>query len=390
VSRGKVLLVTSLPFFQWRGSPIRLGFDAMALARLGYEVDLLTVPVGEERTIPGVTVHRVANPFTVRNLPIGPSLHKLVFDFLLLARALAMAGKHRYVAVHGIEDTGIIAWAAGRRGGARVVFEKHSDPASYQNRPLKTLLMAAYRMVEHLAMRRADAIIGTGEGLCEQARAAAPGKPVFHIFDIPSSLTEPDPARALAIGKGWRKAPDEILVLYVGSFAVYQGIDLMFESMPHVLRRHPKTRFVIIGGTDDEIAARTGWLRHHGIAGQVAFAGKIPPDELPHHLAAADILLSPRQAGINTPLKLLDYLKVSRPIVATNNEANRRILDDSFAVLTEATPEAFAAGIGQLVEKRDQRAAFGKKGRDRIDQTYNFDEYTRRMGEVYAAFPSRS
>lgn len=81
-----MLFLTSIPFFQWRGSSIRIAFNVQALAEMGYNVDLLTVPIGEAKVIAGVTVHRVANPFRVKNIPIGPSLHKLIFDFLIFSR----------------------------------------------------------------------------------------------------------------------------------------------------------------------------------------------------------------------------------------------------------------------------------------------------------------
>ena len=387
-SKPKVLIVSSMPYFQWRGSPIRLGFDLLALTELGYEVDLLTVPVGENRATPGVTIHRVGNPFGAKELPIGPSLHKLIFDVLILFRALRLVRKQRYAVVHGIEDTGVIAWIAARFGGAAMIFEKHSDPASYKGRPLRNVVMTLYRWVEHMVMRRADAIIGTGEGLCDQARAAAPGKPVFHIFDIPSSLVEPDEQRAAAIASRLRAKPDELLVCYGGSFAIYQGIDLLFNCMPYVLDKHPQARFVIIGGTPEEIEARRVWLRNHGIDSHVTFLGKLPPDELPHYLAAMDILLSPRQAGINSPLKLLDYLKVARPIVATDHQAHRMILDDTFAMLVEPTPPAFAEGISWLIADEDTRLRYSATGRRLIDERYNFAEYKRRVSSVYTSVTS--
>jgi glycosyltransferase involved in cell wall biosynthesis len=382
-AKPNVLIVTSLPYFQWRGSPIRLGFDVQALVDIGYRVDLLTIPIGMGNEINGATVHRVANPFNVKNIPIGPSFTKLIFDVFLLFRAIRLARKNHYAVVHGIEDTGIIAWVAACFSGSGVVFEKHSDPASYNNRPMRNLVMAVYKMVERFAMRRADVIIATGEGLCEQARRAAPGRPVFHIFDIPSSLVEPDPARAGKIRREIMQRPDEVLILYGGSFAIYQGIDLLFQSMPYVVTKHPQARFVVIGGNEQEITGRKTWLKKHGIEDRVTFLGNVHPDELPHYLAAADILLSPRKAGINTPLKLLDYLKAARPIVATDTESHRSIIDDSFAMIVDATAPAFSDGINWLIADEDSRLRFGAQGRRLIDDMYNFNEYKRRLGKAY-------
>jgi glycosyltransferase involved in cell wall biosynthesis len=171
--------------------------------------------------------------------------------------------------------------------------------------------------------------------------------------------------------------------VYVGSFAVYQGIDLMFNSMPEVIRKQANARFVIIGGTPEKIAARKEWLKAQGIESSVLFTGKIPPDELPHHLAAADILLSPRIAGKNTPLKLLDYLKAGGAIVATDNEANRGIVDDTSAMLVEPIPAAFAEAICRMIRDPAMRTRLAEKGRLLIRKTYNYEEFKRRLRVCY-------
>ena len=201
--------------------------------------------------------------------------------------------------------------------------------------------------------------------------------------DIPSSLTEPDANKVAAVRQQLLKKPNEVLILYVGSFAVYQGIDLMFESMPSVIQKTPHARFIIIGGSTQEIEAREVWLERQGIRSAVSFIGKVHPDELPNYLAAVDILLSPRLSGINTPLKLLDYLKSSRAIVATDNPANRRILSNETGLLVEPTPEAFAKGIHTLCAHESQRNQLGMNGRRLIDALYNYNEFKRRLGVCY-------
>jgi glycosyltransferase involved in cell wall biosynthesis len=379
----RVLFIAPQPYFQWRGSPIRVGFNVQALAELGYEVDLLTLPVGEDRQTPGVRVIRVANPFGVKNIPIGPSGHKAVFNALLFFKALALAFQRRYAVIHAVEETAAFAWFVAMLTNARLIFEKHSDPASHKASPLKNLVLAAYRQAEKLSIMTADLVIATGEGLCEQARAVSPRKRVRHIFDIPSSLAEPEPAHVKRLAQELRRHPAEMLAMYVGSFAVYQGIDLMFESMQYVIARHPQVRFVVIGGSADEIRQRTEWLKTRRIDGSVTFLGTVPPDVLPNYLAAADILLSPRIAGINTPLKLLDYLKVGRPIVATDNPANRRILDDTVAMLVDPLPLQFAEAISRLIADEDVRDQMGERGRRLVAEVYNFGEFKRRLGECY-------
>ena len=115
----RILFIASQPFFEWRGSPIRLGFDLLALTQMGYSVDFLTLPLGERREIPGVRIIRAPNLFGACGIAIGPSLLKLAFDGLLFWMALGCVVRRRYAVVHGVEDCGIIAWCAARVGRAR-------------------------------------------------------------------------------------------------------------------------------------------------------------------------------------------------------------------------------------------------------------------------------
>jgi len=379
----RILFISPQPFFQWRGSPIRVGFNMLALSQLGYEVDLLVLPFGEDREIPGVRILRVDNLFGLKNIPIGPSIWKVPFDFRLYRRARQLIREKPYDAIHAVEDAGFIGVFLARKSGAKLVFEKHSDPGSYRKKLLRNFVMWAYGKVEAFTIRHADAVIGTGPGLVEQALRMAPGKPCHHIFDIPSSLTEAEPSRVARIQGELRKNADEVLVTYVGSFAVYQGIELIFSSIPDVVRRVPNARFIIIGGTPDEIRERTEVLRGQGMEASVTFLGKIPPDELPHYLAASDVLLSSRIAGTNTPLKLLDYLKAGRCILATDNEANRQILDDESAYFVQPSIESFGSGVAAVVQDAGLRERLARKGTSLIRETYNFGEFKRRLGQVY-------
>lgn len=379
----KILFLCPQPFFQWRGSPIRVGFDLQALAELGHKVDALVMPVGEDRDIPGVRLMRVPNVLRVKNLPIGPSPAKAVLDVFLLIKALRLGLKNRYDVLHGVEEAGAIAVMVAKLTGAKVVYEKHSDPGSYRGGTIKNLVMWMYRKVECFTIRRADAVIGTGPALAEQARQVNPGIPAHHIFDIASSLVESDPVETARVRKELQRNEDDVLVMYVGSFASYQGIGLMFEAMAKVAATHPDARFVVLGGTPEEIAERTAWLEEHGAADAVAFPGKIPPDALPHHLAAADILLSPRIAGANTPMKLLDYLKAGGAILATDNKANRLILNDECSLLVPADAASFADGIRRLIDKPGLRERLGRAGRAIAETSYSFAEFKRRLSVCY-------
>ncbi len=379
----KVLLISPQPYFQWRGSPIRVGFNAQALSNKGYSVDLLTLPIGEDREIEGVNVIRVANPLGMKNIAIGPSPAKIFFDILIFSRGLMLVLKNKYVLVHGIEETGMIAVILSRLCGAKAIFEKHSDPYSYKKGVLKNLLLACYASVERLTTGLADGVICTGPGLEKQVREMNKKTPVFHIFDIPSSLNEAVASETDRIRKELQHNDKEVLVGFVGSFAVYQGVELMFAAIPNVVKACPHVKFVIIGGNSEEIREKESEYQATGISQNLIFLGKVPPDTLPDYLSATDILLSPRSSGVNTPLKLLDYFKAGRPVVATDIPSNRLILNEDNSVLTTSDPAAFAGGIISLVQDEEKRKKLGANGYNLYTTTFNFSEYENKLSNCY-------
>lgn len=379
--RGRVLFMASQPYFSWRGSPIRLGFDVRAISENGYDVDFLTLPIGEDREIPGVRIVRAPNLFRAKKISIGPSPLKLAFDAIMFAQAFLMACRKDYDIFHGVEDCGPAALILAGIRGAKAVFEKHSDSGSYKS----GALISMYNRVEKFVVRNADAVIGTGPGLAERASRLNRYGAAYHISDIPSSLAEPDAEGTAAASRELRQGgPGEIIATYVGSFAVYQGMDLLFASIPKAVSKCPNLRIVIIGSGDAEIERRKSEMAAAGCADKVSFIGTRDPDILPCYLAASDILLSPRIAGMNTPLKLLDYLKVSRAIAATDNQANRFILDESTAVLTPPDPDSFAAGVAALAADPALREKKAESCRRLVDEKYNFKVFKASLAKCYS------
>ena len=105
--------------------------------------------------------------------------------------------------------------------------------------------------------------------------------------------------------------------------------------------------------------ARASAAARAGIEDATIFAGERPAEEIPAYLLAADVLVSPRSRGTNTPLKIYQYLRSGKPIVATRLLTHTQVLTDDTAVLTGAT----AARVCRRHSRGADRSRAG--GRDR-------------------------
>jgi glycosyltransferase involved in cell wall biosynthesis len=212
-------------------------------------------------------------------------------------------------------------------------------------------VIAAFRWVEQMSVRGACAVVAISPAVARAAQYACPDTPCVVIvnhfeLDDRTSAAEVEAARAR-----YGIAPENKVVLYTGSFVALQALDLLLDSVPRVVAAVPETLFLLVGGTDPEIAELRSQAERLGITRHVIFERSMPQSSIPAYLAAADVLVSPRTQGINPPGKLLPYLASGRPVVATNTLVHNQLLTEQCAILT--TPDAQGIADGLIVALTD-------------------------------------
>lgn len=173
------------------------------------------------------------------------------------------------------------------------------------------------------------------------------------------------------------------LLMYVGNLEHYQGIDLLLDSFQIALPQVRAAHLVIIGGANEHISHYQQRSRTLGIAQQVHFVGKRPVENLAHYLEQADILVSPRTMGNNTPMKLYSYLDSGKALLATDLPTHTQVLNPQVAWL--AAPEAgeFAQGIVHLIQNPSLRGQLGEAARALIAQNHTYEEFSSKLTGLY-------
>jgi glycosyltransferase involved in cell wall biosynthesis len=362
----RILFISSKPYFPWVGACHRLRHDLEALIALGYTVDLLAGPSGSAPDIRGLNVLSVPQvPFGAR-MPDGPSLRRFALDTLMLFKAVFLASRTPYELIHGIDDGGVVAWLARRLTKNRCVFERQSDAVHGRVGGLRRLWQGIYRLLERQALKKADAVIGNDTTVIALLARLNRRSRACVIPDIPAVTEEVTvPARNLARAR-YRTGPGTKLVTCVGSYTRFQGLDLFFNAMPHVLEAFPEARFVVVGGDEAAILRMKQALQKAGIESAVAFPGRVQPGELAALLAVSDVLVSPRRAGTTAPIKVLDYLHSGTPVVAVDTPSNRAILSSDNAVITRPAPEALAHGILKILRSPHAGDDLTRRGKDTL------------------------
>lgn len=377
----RILFLAPQPFFEVRGTPLAVEAMLRALSALGHRVDLLTYPQGADAPIAGVRHHRSLG-LPVGRVKAGPSLAKLLLDVPFMAEACGRLLFGRHDVVHAVEEAAHLIAPVARLVGRPLVADVDSsipDQLRYSGFARRGPLLWAAEALEGQALRGARAVITVCSSLTEGVRARAPQARVFQIEDPPlvdaTRLPGAAQTQALRANLGLDQRP---LALYTGNFEPYQGVELLVDAAAQV----PEAQFLFVGGEAHEILALRARAAAQG--GTCVFAGKRPPSDLPLLLAAADVVVSPRCRGTNTPFKLYTYLAAGRPLVATDIPTHTQLVDARLAFLVPPTADGLALGVRQVVAEPDEARARAARGLDLIAREYSLERYRQKVAEAYA------
>ncbi len=381
-------MIAPEPFFEPRGTPFSEYHRIRALLELGHTVDLVTYPFGRDVEMPGLRIFRSLRPPFLKHVRIGPSLAKIPLDLLLALTCVRRVLSERYDAVHSHEEGAAIGIVLAGLLGIPHLYDMHSSlPQQLTNFDFSRsrLVRRAFEWMERLVIRRSKVVIVICQNLVETVRAVSAGVPVVLIENAPGSGDVAESGAGASVRAAL--APRGVgastpVVLYTGTFEAYQGLDLLFNSFARVHRARPDARLLMVGGSPAQVAAAIAQTEAAGIRSATIFAGQRPAEEVPAYLDAASVLVSPRSSGTNTPLKIYQYLRSGRPIVATRLLTHTQVLDDDVAVLTEPTPDGFAAGILELIADPGRAAAVAARARALAETKYSYEAYLRRTRQA--------
>jgi glycosyltransferase involved in cell wall biosynthesis len=374
-----VAVVAACPFPMRRGTPLRIEHLARSLVEMGHRVEVFTYHLGDEGESLPFAVHRIRGAAFYRKTKPGPDPVKLgLLDPLLasLARGRIMTGGFDVIHAHHYE--GVLAAApAARRAGLPLVYDAHTMLESE---------LPTYDWLGGQLVRR------IGRGLDSWIPKLA-DHVVTVTDDIRDALIErhgfaPDDVTTIVNGvelghfaKGVRRDPawaDRIV--YTGTMAGYQGVDLLLRAFAEVLRQRPSTRLQLATAGDFapfEPLARELGVRHAIELVTDRFA------DLPQRLADAAVAALPRVHCDGIPQKLLNYMAAGSAVVAFAGSAKVVTPGVDGLVVANDDVSGFARALLQVLDDPGLGARLGAAARAKVEQGYTWPRAAAACVQLY-------
>lgn len=239
---------------------------------------------------------------------------------------------------------------------------------------------------ERLNLAAADLVVVVSRVLAQTLKEQ--GVPAEKILVNPNGV---DPRRfdASLSGEAVRcryGLAERVVVGFSGTFGPWHGIPTLAKAIPLVLRQRPDARFLLLGDGGLRKLADDA-ADEAGVGEKVVRPGLVDHAEMPEHLAACDVLLSPHgtqadgQEFFGSPTKLFEYMAMGRGIVASAVGQIAEVLEDGRTALLipPDDPERLAASVVRLIDDVDLRRRLGAAARREAEAHHTWRSNAERL-----------
>ena len=347
----------------------RVRREAESLVAAGRPVLVLSLRRPElpaEEVLQGVHVRRLDEQ-RHQGAGLGTYLREYV-SFLVRSSwaAVRLHRRHRFglVQVHSLPDFLVFAALPLRLVGVPVLLDLHEAmPEFFASRFPRATNPISHRLLllqERLSIAFATHVLTVNEAMGDRLRRLGVRDDKLSIVINSPSLERFD---AGAHPQRVFREDGMLKLVYAGALTPTYELDVTIRAVAQVAAERPDldVRLDLYGRGDseDELRALVADL---GIRGRVTFHGRIPIDDVPAAVAAADIGLAPTRLDRFTAMtisgKIYEYAAMGKPVVASRLPLVERSFPDGTVALYEPSDvDGMARAIVALADDPFGRAA---------------------------------
>ncbi len=367
-----------------KGASTHILHNLRGLVNGQFDVHLLTPNDGllpPEDTIEGARLTRVPQDLSQSFLERAIHFGKAVFAHLTL--------NPNYDVVHyrNIWD-GLAIGQNKKRFGYKTLFEVNGLPSielKYHYPGIDATLLAKIKEQEIATLHLSDAIICPSN--VTRDYIASLGLDRKRVTVIPNGVSPSDFSPSPLPSREGRLP----VLLYIGTLADWQGLDVLIHALPRILEQQPILLRIVGRGRSRQRKLLSKQIRKLGMEGSVGVQPAVPHHEVPALIADSDICIAP--LGLNDrnvtqgacPIKVLEYMASSRPLVASNMPIVRELVrEDVDALLFSPNdPADLAQQVLVLLNDMELSQRLSDSATERALTKFTWHQAQKKLVKVY-------
>ena len=366
-----------------KGASTHILHNLRGLVNVNFDVHLITPSDGllpTEDTIDGARITRVPQNLTQSYLERAVHFGQAVMNH---------ASLQKYDVVHYRSVWGGLHLAQNKkRFGYKTLFEVNGLPSielKYHYPGIEPGLLMKIKEQELATLHLSDAIICPSRVTRDYLSSL--GVDRKRVTVIPNGVSPSDFSPSPLPNREGRVP----VLLYIGTLADWQGLDVVIKSLPKILEKHPVQLKIVGRGRSRQRKFLSKQIRKLGVEGSVLVQPAVPHHEVPALIAESDICVAP--LGLNDrnvtqgacPIKVLEYMAAGRPLLASNMPIVRELVrEDVDALLFSPNdPEDLARQVLALLNDFELSKRLADSASERALAKFTWHESQKKLLKVY-------
>lgn len=180
------------------------------------------------------------------------------------------------------------------------------------------------------------------------------------------------------------KLVGRFVIMYHGSLSLSRGLSEAIQSISLLKDEIPELCLFLIGRGDAEDELKR-IVKYNGLENNVVIHKPVEYRLVPSFIESCDVGLLPLPDilwwKMSSPLKLLEYLAMSKPVVLTDIEAHRQIIKgrECGIFINSCKPSDIRDGILKAYSMGESLKELGYSGRKLVDKEFSWREQAKKL-----------
>jgi glycosyltransferase involved in cell wall biosynthesis len=166
---------------------------------------------------------------------------------------------------------------------------------------------------------------------------------------------------------------DRFVVGFTGILRPWHGLDLLVDAVAIMVRRGSNVFLLVVGDGPDR-GPLEGRVKKLGIAGSVCITGRIPHERVPDYVSLFDVAVSPRATFYASPMKVMEYMALGKPVVVPGTPNFLDIIDNRSEGITfeDGNAASLEQAMSDLCRDPALRERLGVRARQKVERRLNW------------------
>lgn len=246
------------------------------------------------------------------------------------------------------------------------------------------------RYMVQYALRKADLITCDAEHMVKALDRLGSFNSKIHLIYFGTDTNKFNSKQRSVELRSTLCSSDSPLIISLRNLEPIYDIASFVKSIPYVLKKVPKAKFVIVGKGSQKMFLKD-MVEKLNVSKNVNFIGSVPSDEIAKYLASADIYVSTSLSDAGLAASTAEAMACGLPVIITDFGDNDRWVQDGVNgfLFPCKNYELLAEKIIYLIENKEIRLKFGLINQNIIEKRLNHRIEMTKMENLYEVLSSR-